>query len=100
MVDEALPYRVRVTLTPIFADFLGAVDHFFSRLAAVGWGALVLGLICFGGFLTLRSRACFNVLRAAYPTERFLWRRIWGAYVAAYGVNMVFPARFGTIFRL
>jgi uncharacterized membrane protein YbhN (UPF0104 family) len=40
------------------------------------------------------------VLRAAYPTERFQWRNIWGAYVAAYGVNMVFPARFGNIVRL
>ena len=32
--------------------------------------------------------------------ERFQWRNIWGAYVAAYGVNMVFPARFGNIVRL
>jgi len=40
------------------------------------------------------------VLRAAYPTERFQWRNIWGAYVAAYGVNNVFPARFGNIVRL
>jgi uncharacterized membrane protein YbhN (UPF0104 family) len=89
-----------VTLTPIYADFFGAVDDFFSRLAAVGWGALVLGLICFGGFLTLRSRACFNVLRAAYPTETFQWRRIWGAYVAAYGFNNTVPARGGNLVRL
>ena len=45
----------------------------------------------FAGFLTGRSRAAFNVLRAAYPAERFQWRRIWGAYVAAYGVNNVVP---------
>lgn len=87
--------------TPIFAaSFLNSVEEFFGRFAEVGWLSLLLGCAFFGGFLTLRSRACFNVLRAAYPTERFQWRNIWGAYVAAYGVNMVFPARFGNIVRL
>lgn len=80
--------------------FLGAVGDFFASLAAVNWGALALGLVFFAGFLTGRSRAAFNVLRAAYPAERFLWRRIWGAYVAAYGVNNVFPVRTGNLVRL
>jgi uncharacterized membrane protein YbhN (UPF0104 family) len=82
------------------ASFLTSVEEFFGRFADVGWLSLLLGCAFFGGFLTLRSRACFNVLRAAYPTERFQWRNIWGAYVAAYGVNNVFPARFGNIVRL
>ncbi|MFL5819583.1 MAG: YbhN family protein [Solirubrobacteraceae bacterium] len=81
-------------------DFLDAVGKFFSSLAAVHWGALLLGLVCFGGFLTWRSRAAFNVLRAAYPAERILWRQIWGAYVAAYGINMTIPVRGGTVARL
>jgi glycosyltransferase 2 family protein len=90
-----------VAVTPVFAaSFLDSVEEFFGQFAQVGWFSLLLGCAFFGGFLTLRSRACFNVLRAAYPTERFLWRNIWGAYVAAYGVNMVFPARFGNIVRL
>jgi glycosyltransferase 2 family protein len=90
-----------VAVTPVFAaSFLNSVEEFFGQFAEVGWLSLLLGCAFFGGFLTLRSRACFNVLRAAYPTERFLWRNIWGAYVAAYGVNMVFPARFGNIVRL
>jgi uncharacterized membrane protein YbhN (UPF0104 family) len=90
-----------VALTPVFAaSFLTSVEEFFGQFADVGWLSLLLGCAFFGGFLTLRSRACFNVLRAAYPTERFPWRNIWGAYVAAYGVNMVFPARFGNIVRL
>jgi glycosyltransferase 2 family protein len=90
-----------VALTPVFAaSFLNSVEEFFGQFAEVGWLSLLLGCAFFGGFLTLRSRACFNVLRAAYPTERFQWRNIWGAYVAAYGVNMVFPARFGNIVRL
>jgi uncharacterized membrane protein YbhN (UPF0104 family) len=90
-----------VAITPVFAaSFISSVEEFFGQFADVGWLSLLLGCAFFGGFLTLRSRACFNVLRAAYPTERFQWRNIWGAYVAAYGVNMVFPARFGNIVRL
>jgi uncharacterized membrane protein YbhN (UPF0104 family) len=90
-----------VAVTPVTAaSFLTSVEEFFGQFAAVGWFSLLLGCAFFGGFLTLRSRACFNVLRAAYPTERFPWRNIWGAYVAAYGVNMVFPARVGNVVRL
>jgi uncharacterized protein (TIRG00374 family) len=92
-----------VTLSPVFADlgdFFDAVDKFFSSLAAIRWGPLLLGLLCFVLFLTLRSRAAYNVLRAAYPAERFEWRRIWGAYVAAYGVNNIFPVRPGNVVRL
>jgi uncharacterized membrane protein YbhN (UPF0104 family) len=90
-----------VAFTPVTAaSFLTSVEEFFGQFAAVGWFSLLLGCAFFGGFLTLRSRACFNVLRAAYPTERFPWRNIWGAYVAAYGVNMVFPARVGNVVRL
>ena len=90
-----------MAITPVFAaSFINSVEEFFGQFADVGWLSLLLGCAFFGGFLTLRSRACFNVLRAAYPTERFEWRNIWGAYVAAYGVNMVFPARFGNIVRL
>jgi uncharacterized membrane protein YbhN (UPF0104 family) len=88
-------------VSPLLAtSFLDSVDQFFASFAAVGWGSLLLGCAFFAGFLTLRSRACFNVLRAAYPTERFQWRHIWGAYVAAYGFNNIFPARGGNLVRL
>lgn len=80
--------------------FLEAVGQFFSDLAAVHWGALVLGLVFFGLNLTLRSRAFFNSLRAAYPAVSFQWRRIWGAYFAAVGFNNVVPARGGDIIKL
>jgi uncharacterized protein (TIRG00374 family) len=80
--------------------FFNAVGQFFSDLAAVHWGALLLGLAFFGLNLTLRSRAYFNTLRAAYPAVRFQWRRIWGAYVAAVGFNNVVPARGGDIIKL
>lgn len=81
------------------SDFLDAVDKFFSSLAAVRWGPMLLGLLSFGIYLTLRSRAYFNVLRAAYPDERFRFRHIWGAYVAAYGFNNVVPARGGDVIK-
>ncbi len=82
------------------SSFLDAVGQFFSDLAAVHWGALVLGLAFFGLNLTLRSRAFFNSLRAAYPAVSFQWRRIWGAYLAAVGFNNVVPARGGDIIKL
>jgi glycosyltransferase 2 family protein len=81
-------------------SFFDAVGQFFSDLAAVHWGALALGLAFFGLNLTLRSRAYFNSLRAAYPAVSFQWRRIWGAYVAAVGFNNVVPARGGDIIKL
>jgi uncharacterized protein (TIRG00374 family) len=82
------------------SGFLAAVGKFFGDLAAVHWGALVVGLVFFALNLTLRSRAIFHSLRAAYPAEPFQWRRIWGAYWAAVGFNNVVPARGGDVIKL
>jgi uncharacterized protein (TIRG00374 family) len=81
-------------------SFFDAVGKFFSSLADISWGALALGMLLHALNLTLRSRAAFNVLRAAYPAERFQWRRIWGAYVGGVGFNSVVPARGGDIIKL
>ncbi|HEV2975385.1 MAG TPA: lysylphosphatidylglycerol synthase transmembrane domain-containing protein [Solirubrobacteraceae bacterium] len=81
-------------------SLLNAVGQFFSDLAAVNWGLLLLGLLCFGLNLTLRSRAFFHSLRAAYPSVSFQWRRVWGAYWAAVGFNNVVPARGGDVIKL
>ena len=81
-------------------SFLNAVGDFFSSLGEVGWGPLLLGLIFFLIYLSLRSRAFFHTLRAAYPGERVPFRRIWGAYIAAYGFNNVVPARGGDVIKL
>ena len=92
-----------MSLAPPLADigdFFDAVDQFFSSLAGISWGALLIGLTSFIVYLTIRSRAYFNVIRAAYPTERIEFRRIWGAYIAAYGFNNVVPARGGDLIRL
>jgi uncharacterized membrane protein YbhN (UPF0104 family) len=81
-------------------SFFDSVGEFFANLARVHWVTLLLGLVSFGIYLTLRSRAWFHVLRAAYPEERFQWRRIWGAYFSAYGFNNVVPARGGDVMKL
>jgi uncharacterized membrane protein YbhN (UPF0104 family) len=83
-----------------FRSFFDAVEEFFGNLAAVQWGSLAFALVCFGIYLTFRSRASFHILRAAYPAESFRWREIWGAYMAGYGFNSVIPARGGDIVRL
>jgi uncharacterized membrane protein YbhN (UPF0104 family) len=82
------------------SNFFGAVGDFLGRLADIRLGALVLGLGFFGLYLTIRSRAYFHVLRAAYPDERIAFRRVWGAYIAAYGFNNVIPARGGDVIKL
>jgi uncharacterized membrane protein YbhN (UPF0104 family) len=83
-----------------FSAFFDAVGDFFGSLAAIQWISLLLGLTAFGIYLTLRARASFHILRAAYPDERFQFRYIWGAYIAAYGFNSVVPARGGDVVRL
>jgi len=83
-----------------FSAFFNAVGDFFDSLAAIQWLALLPALAAFLVYLTLRARASFNILRAAYPDERIRFRFIWGAYIAAYGFNSVVPARGGDVVRL
>jgi glycosyltransferase 2 family protein len=83
-----------------FTAFFNAVGDFFDSLAAIQWLSLFFALIAFGIYLTIRARASFNILRAAYPDERIQFRYIWGAYIAGYGFNAVVPARGGDIIRL
>jgi uncharacterized membrane protein YbhN (UPF0104 family) len=82
------------------SSFFNAVGKFFSSLADIHFGALLIGLAAFVVYLSIRARASFHILRAAYPSEPIEFRRIWGAYVAAYGFNNVIPARGGDVIRL
>jgi uncharacterized membrane protein YbhN (UPF0104 family) len=91
---------VAATLGESFQSFFDAVDDFFSNLASVRLGPLVLAMLLFTAYLTLRARASFNILRATYPDERIEFRQIWGAYFAGYGFNAVIPARGGDVVRL
>jgi uncharacterized membrane protein YbhN (UPF0104 family) len=91
---------VTATLGESFEAFFDAVDKFFSNLASVRLLPLLVACVLFTAYLTLRARASFNILRAAYPTERFRFQEIWGAYFAGYGFNAVIPARGGDVVRL
>jgi uncharacterized protein (TIRG00374 family) len=83
-----------------FDSFFDAVGSFFSNLAHVQWPALLLALVAFTVYLTLRARASLHILRAAYPDTRIEFKRVWGAYFAGYGFNSVVPARGGDVIRL
>ena len=81
-------------------SFFDAVGSFAGSLASIQWLSLAIGLLAFTAYLSLRARAFFHILRAAYPGERFRYRSIWGAYIAAYGFNGVVPARGGDLIKL
>src|SRR3954469_22995594 len=83
-----------------FRSFFNAAGSFFSNLAHVQWLALLLALVFFTAYLTLRARASLHILRAAYPESDISFLRIWGAYFAGYGFNSVVPARGGDVIRL
>ena len=83
-----------------FRSFFHSVDQFFANFAALRWGPLALAVMCFTAYVVLRSRAIFNALRAAYPDERFEWRRVWGAYIAAVGFKNVVPAGGANVIQL
>src|SRR5919109_1923592 len=95
-----IPVLPAASLDSSIDSFFDAVETFFENLAAVQWGALALALALHLCHLLCRSRAWFNVLRAAYPNERFGWRRIAGAYVAGVGVNSILPARAGDVTKI
>ena len=95
-----MPAAALVALTDALRAFGGALQAFFGSLAAVAWLPLVAGLLLHGAFLTFQSRAWFNVMRAAYPAERFRWRNLWAAYFVGMGVNSVIPARPGALAKL
>ena len=81
-------------------SFFDAIGSFFDSLSKVGWIPLLIGATAFVVYLTLRSRAFFHTLRAAYPAEPIAFRRVWGAYIASYGFNNVIPARGGDVIKL
>ena len=82
------------------SSFVDGVRSFADGIAQIHPLDLLVALVCFGTYLTIRARAFFHILRAAYPTERIAFRQIWGAYVAAYGFNNIIPARGGDVIKL
>ncbi len=97
-LDRAM--LVHASIGSNVGSFFDAVGSFLDSLSKIGWGSLLIGALAFVLYLTLRARAFFHTLRAAYPSETIAFRRIWGAYIAAYGFNNVIPARGGDIVKL
>ena len=100
------PSLFAAVTTPLasIADTVRAVSdaagQFFDDISRLHWGSLGIALGLFFIYLLLRSRASLSALRAAYPQATISWRRIWGAYVAAYGLNGVVPAGSGSIVQV
>ncbi len=88
------------SITDTIGQFLSNVGEFFSQIANLQWGALLLGMALYGIYLLLRSRALLNAVRAAYPDEEVRWRDVWGAYMVGYAINNVFPLGGGNIAQL
>lgn len=95
-----MPTIVPVASGESFRSFFHSVDQFFANFANVRFGALLLALAAFTGYLVLRSRGLLNALRAAYPGTPIEWRRVWGAYVAAVGFKNVVPAGGANVIQL
>jgi uncharacterized membrane protein YbhN (UPF0104 family) len=81
-------------------QLLSSAGKFFSSVASLRLVPLLIGLVFYAVYLALRSRALWGAVRAAYPDERVRWRDIWGAYVAGYAVNNVFPLGGGNIVQM
>jgi uncharacterized protein (TIRG00374 family) len=96
----SFPHLVEGSLGSSLEAFLDAAEAFFSNLAAIQWGALALGLMLMLLHQLCRSRAWFNTLRAAYPQQRFEWRRIAGAQLVGVGINSITPARAGDVAKI
>ena len=82
------------------SEFASSAGQFFDTIGALQPTDLLIGLVCFALYQLARSRAIFNAVRAAYPESTVSWRRVWGAYVAAYGLNGVVPAGSGNLVQL
>ncbi|MGL6279410.1 MAG: lysylphosphatidylglycerol synthase domain-containing protein, partial [Gaiella sp.] len=77
-----------------------ATEAFWGSLTDIHWLPLLLAIGVHVLRLACTSRAWRNVLAAAYPDERVLWRRIFAAYTAGVGVNAILPARSGDVLRV
>lgn len=82
------------------AHFIDSVGKFIDNISSIDWQPLVLALVCQGAYLSLRTIAWYNGLRAAYPEQSFPWRNIWAAEVAGNGISSIVPAHAGIFVRL
>ncbi len=100
IVPAAQPSHHHTSIGETISHLLNSAGQFFSQLAGLSWGALLLGMVLYAGYLLLRSRALYNAVQTAYPHERVRWRDVWGAYMVGYAINNVFPLGGGNIAQL
>ena len=81
-------------------EVLHAIAVFFEQLASVEFVPLLLAVGCHLLKTVCTSRAWRNTIAAAYPEEPVPWRTVYGAYIAAVGVNAVVPIRGGDAVKL
>jgi uncharacterized membrane protein YbhN (UPF0104 family) len=98
--DPHLRLPLAAQIGDSFRAFFDAASAFFDNLAAIHWLPLMIALACHGTYLSVRTVAWYNGLRAAYPTERFPWRNIWAAEISGNGISSVIPAHVGAVVRL
>jgi uncharacterized membrane protein YbhN (UPF0104 family) len=84
----------------VIHSVLHAIGVFFGHLASVEWKWIALAVMGHITKLVVVSRAWRNIVKAAYPRSRVLWRQMFGAYVAGTGVNAIIPARGGDAVKL
>src|SRR5256714_5928137 len=94
------PAQHTASVGSTISSFFHNAGEFFSQLASLSWLSLLIALALYTGYLTLRSRALFNSVRAAYPGEQIRWRDVWGGYMVGYAINNVFPLGGGSIAQL
>jgi uncharacterized membrane protein YbhN (UPF0104 family) len=77
-----------------------AASEFFSGLADIGWGSLVIALVLSLAMQIARGHAWANAIRAAYPNERVSERRVVAAFLIGAGLNGILPARGGDAMKV
>lgn len=82
-----------------FNALFNAVNAFTDNIAAVQWVPLIIALAFQGAYLSVRTVAWYNGLRAAYPREDFPWKNIWAAEIAGNGISSIIPAHVGVFVR-
>lgn len=92
--------RLRLAAGGSWESFREAAVALGDRVAAIGWWALAIGVLCAIGNSALRTRAWRNILAAAYPHSTVRWWDTFRAYYAGVGINSVVPARAGDVVKL
>lgn len=77
-----------------------ATESFLDSATEIHWLPILLAIVCQIAKLGCTARAWRNVLAAAYPQERVVYRRIFAAYAGGVGVNAILPARSGDVLRI